>query len=262
MKLAQLTYTNLMAQNDKLKLEMSNVIDSVKADKMVIHSLADKVYYDAQLEPPLFGTWQDWTLVGIGGTIVLIILQLMYLTVKIRKLMITVTVLKQICHVDGLVLKYQPTNVQAIANNATQSGLWLQEEILKKLEEFPWIWLFLGLLIGALITVIICWANNKCCKGKTVAGTIIGLNVTNGETGKIIKLMMCHAPMSDLDVKSTNAPSGLIVKGFLKPRLSFYWDGELKIKSLRLTKSIPNVALLTLAEARELKKIIKRNYLV
>lgn len=249
-----------VAEDKVLKLEMNRVVESVKADRDIIHTLADKLYEETKLGPGNFSTWQDWSIVGIGGTMILITILLIYIISRLRYLCLAIAVLNQACGVTaGFTLQYQPTttplaDMDALNQGALDNLIWMSGS--------AWAWVCAGFVAGIIFTTVIWILKARCCGRMTVFETTLALNVVGRDRGKIVPLLKCHVPGSDLEVRTNEAPSHLEVKGLLSPRLSFNWENDIIMKSLRLSRRVPTSVALSVADARELKKLFAQEHQV
>ena len=252
--------TNAVAEDVELKLDMDKAMEAVKGDSVVIHTLADKVYWDGKLETKYFASWMDWATVGLGIIVGLLALQLIVVTSRLRSMALALAVLEQGYGVSGqtLNLNYPSAATKNFgqAQNGTAPLITLQG-----LASLPWLWFAAGFGIG-LSCALLLWIILNRCKENATAGTIVALNIGSRGRGRIIKLLKYHVTISDLEVRVHNAPSGLTVKGCLMPTLQFFWDGQVLIKSLNVTETIPQCVRITMSEARALRSLIDNAYLI
>lgn len=249
--------TDWIAEDRTLQLEMTKVIDSVKSDREVIHTLAHQVYSDIKLDSGDLISWRDWILIGVGGALLLMFIQIIYVMIKLRQLIVAITILNQISGVNsGIVFQYsRPTPMAPVLLNSDPGIRW----------ENAWncagTWLAVG-LIASMVLILTFWMAGRCCRKRTCQETVIALNIIGPKSGKIISLMSCHVPMGDVELRADGAPAALQVDGCLLPRLSFYWQNEVIIKSLRVSKTVPTSVRLSIAEAYVMNQVLKEDYQV
>lgn len=248
--------TLLVAEDNDLKLSMKKAMEAIKNDNVIVHTLADKVYWDGKLDMDAgFGKLMDWVTVGVGISVFLASLQLFYLTARMRQLALTMAVLQQATGIEGeLILSYftsTTTQAEVISNNTIEESA----------PGLQWLWLCTGLGLGISLAVIVYVIRNKSCK-EGESGTYIALNIGGRSEGEIVNLMKCHVTASDIEVRVQDGPTGLEVMGWLKPRLYFYWTAQVVIKSLNVAKTIPQQVDLTFQQARALRRLTQQGCIV
>lgn len=259
-----------LAQDNKFRVQMSKAAAAVRRDEVIINSISEAVVIgDVDLE----GTDFWLSVPGILFMVVTILMVLLslhtvYLLMRIRRLSITVAVLKvailkteaaEMLQTPPLSLNYFTT--PAVGNN-TANTVQLQVVIMETTRN---LWPYVIAVLLGLIVLTYLWYkiySNTCKSFHTNIKITLYLQFIFGDETLFIEICQpVYGLFVDFKMEGIEFIRNIRVKGHLTPKLTFVWKHLYLVNNLTNDRILINEEHpLTWIQAKRLRKILRGHY--
>ena len=271
-----------IADNQIMTLDLEKSAEMVKQDGEILHKTADMIFTTSDNFQNLNSSWGGWfhylTLI-LSGLSVLLIIHIVYLTVKIRSLTVLMTILQQNIILqpakaasvvsDRIILQYKSSKeaeavTEVLGSNRTNIDSFRNIHLTLSNSLGYYIYL---IIIGLIVVIaIFCFKYfiGKCKKWitETSADSTLSLRVSSGRKNIIIPIIKIHALISDIDVICRKAPADLKVTGRCCPKLIYIWNAECVDRFFGKTIPVPQIVQLTFIQYFQLKRALNQKHAV
>ena len=232
---------DLISEDTKISVNMRKAAQQIKTSDVVIHSLADSIIFGNQeiSQPSVWTTSIGWSLVGALVVIGLLTVQLVYVSIRVRLLALTLAVLQHGLRVEAqefvgkLTTSAEPPKLRLAFSTASpvsnQEIKDIHVQIVQSMGSF-WVWLVIGIL-GLIISVaFVRYLFRRYFKQlrEVRVRSYLAFQFSGPEgRNAVIKIQQIGALASDLVVTSNEVVSNFELKGCLFKTLSFTWPAEI-----------------------------------
>ena len=263
MKIFKNPSEDFLTQDDRLKLAMDKVVSAMKADNVIMHTAADQLMATEELGLDSSWDWSMYLLIAISVFLVLILLQTLYLTVKLRSALVLIAVLERAVKVDA----------QEVVNNLQfkYATMQMTEEIpLKKNFHYQvvsllsdgWVYLIITVVVGGIgIYALRRFVKVYCHKlDEMMIQTELILQLNSGGKSLVMCLEKMYALDFDVKLVSMDTLREFEVKGFFQPYLTFLWNAKLVDSMSGQTRVVSTWIKLSWVEAYIARKILSKRF--
>ena len=260
--------SRFVAQDDVEKLNLRKAMDALKNDDVIVHTVADQIALTQEtVARETWGPWTDYLTIALSVLCGLILLQLLYVTVKLRTLSLLIAVLQQQATTveatdpPRLVLTYAGGSEKSDIKSVVAPG---DLHLILTNSLGAWVWLILGglLCLTLLMLARLLWLYWKVQLQRTNMHTTLALLIGDNEKMAIIPLLRLPTLACDLALLGEAGPDRLLVQGNWLPSLHFEWQATIVNEFLETTTQIPTHIALSWWVAFVTQKIIARRYAV
>jgi hypothetical protein len=259
--------SDLLAQDEKLKLNLIKTVEAVKSDRDIVGSLADSIVIGTQQIPARWD-WLDYFSIGLAILCGLLTVQITYVTVKLRTLSLLVAVMHQqiLPSAEGQVteppggfrLQY-PTEIESVPRSTKDQ----YEEIMRSINSH-WFWMVVSTVIVA-VTAWIIWKKVSACVHKIHRmriETTLAIQFCSGEQNLVVAIQKVYALMTDVSVECDEFLDTIRINGYIRPTLKFDWDARIKDAFTGVSIPVVNQVQLNPLEAYILRAVLLRRYTI
>ena len=231
-----------VSNDDKLSVDLRKAMQQIKEDKVIVHSVADSIVLGSQ---PInldcsWNTTLGYSFMACAVVVILLSLQVIHLSLRLKVLTTTLTILKNGIRVDGQILENMPTVPKLRLSYASQTSVSVplqnSNDIHVKIVESmadKWAFILLGLIGGAIIVLVVRWWFRKYCRdlrqSKISTWLALQFTVVGGEgRNLVIKIQKIPVLPADLSIVTCDAISNFELKGCFGRTLSYLWDAEIQ----------------------------------
>ena len=255
-----------IAQDEEIKIKLHRAIDSMKQGTKAFPSLSDLYWHEKEMLREEWGwtEWKSWVPVVTGILIVALTIQVIYLTFKMKSLLVALTLLKVARAQEILKGKIVLGSTEALGReNVTQMSLEDLHGIIRQTVEEYWLVIIGGLaiiMIGGMVvrTGIRKWSEIK--KRSTLTVTFCVHLQAKGEDALILRGQSFRALSSDLILETVKTMSNVQVKGHWAPTLTYQYEGRMIDVFMKEEYEIKTCLNLTWREARIARRIVTQGY--
>ena len=232
---------DLISEDTKISIDMRKAAQQVKNSDVVIHSLADSIIFGNQeiSQPSAWTTSVGWTLIGSLIAIGLLSAQLVYVTIRLRLLTLTLAVLQHGLRVQAQEVVGDATTSPELPKFrlafstaspiSSQDNKDIHVQIVQSMGSF-WVWLLIGILGLIILVAFSRYIFKRYFKQlrDVRIKSYLALQFAGPEgRNAVIRIQQIGALASDLVVTSDSFVSDFELEGCVFKTLSFSWPAEI-----------------------------------
>ena len=251
-----------IAEDKKLQLQMTKTVESLKRDSLVYNDVSS-VIVDGLQDLPVRWEWSDYLGFATTAVVVLLILQLLYLSVRIRQIALTVMIMKQ-CLTStaeaaddfdlfkaGTFPPIRSTERTALQYSDIVDTIKYNETII---------------LLSAFALIVMWFIMYKKVIQYIERARLIRirshltLQFTNGFGDVNIKIKTVSGLLEHLTIRGETAVGDVRVSGLIRPRLRFVWFAQVEDSHTKKSWHVDNVVAISYVEAYLLRILLSEEY--
>lgn len=228
---------DFVSEDSKMALDMQKSVQQIKNSDVIIHSMADSIILGK--EEIMTSSWTTSTgyclILALIG-IVLLSVQLFYITVRVKLLGVTVVVLQNALKAEAQSLNSETTEQLKLRlgyfSTTTEKIKQIQDihvEIVQYMSSF-WFWVVIGVLGFIIVAVGTRYVFRRYFRTireiKVCSQLALQFSGNNGKN-VVICLQKIGALADDLVITSNSTISDFTIQGFFFKKLEFHWVADI-----------------------------------
>ena len=256
--------TKKFANMDVQTLDLRKAAEAVKTDSVIVGSLSEAVVLgDFEAPQSFWFSYPGIAVMGTGSGVIGLAALVVLLSIKVRKLTITVALLQQVTMAKTqLVLKYGNTEkiVEEVNQNVTaEAGEPFHKLLIEISNKTGPLAVTIVVIVAILGFILYTWCKKRCNKNAMHTKLDLMMEVLAEQGSLCIFLKRFRGQPSDYKITADAQISQVQVKGLIFPTITFFWKNvQIFDKITRKTVKIKSSYRISMLTAIKLRGMLKR----
>src|SRR6266516_2732952 len=254
----------LIAENKKMEIDMGQVVDSLKKDSTLIHSLSDGIVYTNQSQTQLFGDTIEYIVLFLIICLSLAILQLTYCTIKLRTLSLLLAVLQQnlVPQADAQTYLANPYQLSFTLNPSPAKEANNLHIFFTSTMNSYWSYVLVLVVVLGIGYVGIKYLKNRFCKIYPTVTSELVFQFTSLTTTVVIPIISFANSAKDLKLSYRNTLKNFEIHGLYPINLTFRWNAVMIDTVSLVETAIPGCVSISPLMMWKLKRIFQNRFVI
>jgi len=252
---------SLVAEEIKSQLEMTNVVESIKSESLLINSLEDGILFTTQASSKIFGDSLEYITLFMLILLCLITLQLTYCTIKLRTFSLLLAVLQQ--------------NITPKANAQGNDHPLLLAFTVKSEQSAPqenfhivftaginmyWSYIAIGIFLTLGFVLLTRYLRKRFCTAHDPMTSDLVFQFSTLDHTVIVHIKTFARLPTDLKIMYSTQLTNFRIVSFLPPVLTFVWDAMVYDRTTRMSTLIPTRIPISPITVWQLRRILSDKF--